>query len=113
MKRWISVLALLLGLAGAAAANPVGMVTHLTGKAEVRSSGGSDWEPLRLMTRLEAGDSVRCASDSEAIITVFASAEQCTVAAGTTVTLDAHGVQGAKRIAGLHGSGIQVARAVA
>ena len=113
MKRWISALALMLGLAGAAVANPVGMVTHLTGKAEVRSASGGDWEPLRLMTKLEAGDSVRCAAGGEAIITVFASAEQCTVAAGTTVTLDARGVQGAKKIAGLHGSGIQVARAMA
>ena len=113
MKRWITLLVLLFGISSTAAAVTVGMVTRLTGKAEVSSAQGNDWKPVRLMRRLEAGDRVRCASDGEVVITLFASAEQCTVAAGTTVTLDAKGIKGAQKVAGLRGSGIQIARAMA
>ena len=112
MNRWIGLLALLVLVASNASAS-VGMVTRLTGKAEFCPVQGSDWKPLRLMRRLEAGDRVRCATDSEAVITIFASAEQCTVAAGSTVTLDAKGIKGAQKVAGLRGSGIQIARAMA
>ncbi|MDX1934064.1 MAG: hypothetical protein SFU56_15800 [Capsulimonadales bacterium] len=113
MKRWIGVLVLLLGWLPTVYGAPVGMVTHLTGKAEMRPASGSEWKPLRLMNRLEAGDSVRCGPDGEVILTVFATAEQCRVAAGTTVTLEAKGVKGAQKVTGLRGAGIQVARNMA
>lgn len=113
MNRWIGLLVLFLLMASEAAAATVGMVTRLTGKVEFCAAQGSDWKPLRLMRRLDAGDRVRCAADSEAVITIFASAEQCTVAAGSTVTLDAKGIKGAQKVAGLRGSGIQIARAMA
>lgn len=112
MKQWIGLLCLMLFLVGSATAAPVGMVTHLIGKAEFRPAQGGDWKAIRLMNRLDAGDNVRCLADSEVTITLFASAEQCTVAAGTTVTLEARLVKGAQRISGLHGSSVQIARAM-
>lgn len=113
MCRWIIFFVLLLlGMRPVAHAATVGMVTRLTGKAEVAPAQGGEWKPLRLMRRLEQGERVRCGADSEVIITLFASAEQCVVAAGTTLTLDAKGIKAAPKGTGLRGAGIQIARAM-
>ena len=112
MFRFPGIPLLVLVLACPASAAPIGMVSSLNGKAEQRSVGATEWKHLRLMTRLEAGDAIRCEAGGDAVVTLFASAERYAVAGGATATVEAQGLKGAQRMAGLHGAGIQIARAM-
>ena len=103
-------LALCLLLARNALAAPVGMVTQLTGKAEVKSAAGSAWKTLRLLDRLEVGDNIRCSQASEAVLILFDSAERFSVGANATAVIEAKSVKGASKNTGLHGPAIQVAK---
>ena len=71
MRRWAGILFIICAATGTAGTSPavavpVGMACHLTGKPEVGTGG--KWKPLRLMQRLQAGDTVRCSAGAEAII---------------------------------------------
>ena len=73
MFRFPGIPLLVLVLACPASAAPIGMVSSLNGKAEQRSVGATEWKHLRLMTRLEAGDAIRCEAGGDAVVTLFAS----------------------------------------
>src|SRR5436190_4820770 len=103
MIRTLGMIALLTLLAGSALAAPVGMVTQLTGKVEVRPASGSAWKTLRVLERLDAGDNVRCSPGAEAVLVLFDSAERYTVSAGSTAVLETKNVKGASKNSGLHG----------
>jgi len=111
MIRTFGIIALfLLLLTGNALASPVGMATELTGKVEVRPASGNNWKTLRLLDRLETGDTVRCGPGAEAVLVLFESAERYTVSAGATAVVEARSVKGASKNSGLRGPAIQIAK---
>jgi hypothetical protein len=100
-----------LGAISTAGAAPVGIASHITGAAEVRSGEGA-WKPLRLLQRLESGDKVRCGSGAEVTVVLFDSATRYKVDAGATGVIGSHGVQGGHPATGLPGPGIRIAKAM-
>ena len=112
MTRWF-----LVGVVGAvvapvAAAAPVGMAVQLSGKPEVRAATGGAWKPLRLLQRLEPGDTLRCPAGSEAVVVLFDNGKRFKVGGGGQGVVEAANVKGAAALAGLRGPSIRVAKAL-
>lgn len=90
-------------LAGRLAADPIGMACHIKGQPEIRNNQTKKWESLRLLQKLETGDTVRCKPGSEAIIVLFGNGERYQVGAGQQGEIQTGSVAGAKSLGGLKG----------
>lgn len=111
MVRSVGTFLLMFGLAASAAAAPVGIASQVSGSAEYRSGSGA-WKPLRLLQRLEAGDMVRNGPGGEIVVMLLSNTERFKVPAGATATVEAGGVKGASKVAGLRGPAMRVASAM-
>jgi len=98
--------------AAAARAAPVGVASHISGKAEMRSGAAGAWKPLRLLQRLEPGDSVRCATGGEVVVILFENAARFKIASGGTGVVETTSVKGAQKATGLPAPGIRIAKAM-
>lgn len=94
-------------LAGAARANPVGMAYAASGGAQYKH--GSSWQPLTPMTRLAAGDGVRCPAGGQVAIVLFISGKRYKMAGGTG-TIMSNTVIGAQSLGGLSGPSARIAQ---
>lgn len=104
-------LALLLGTPVVAA--PAGTAINVNGKVEYRAKGASNWMPLQLRQKLEAGDAVRCGAGAQATLVLFSTGERFQVPAGKEAQVEAAGITGAQSLGALQGPSARVAKALA
>lgn len=111
MIRWI-VGSVLLAAALPAAAAPAALVCAAAGKAQVQSAGKTDWKPLRVLAKLEAGDKVRCEAGAQATVLLLSSKERFQIGPGTA-EIQAGTVSGGKSLGGLRaGNNVKVGEGV-
>lgn len=110
MRRWMWMGAFMLAATGKAFAVPVGMASHVAGKAEVNSGGAT--KPLHLLQRLNAGDKVICGPGGAATIVLFGNGNRYQIAAGKSGVVQESNVTGAQALGGLSGPSGRVARAL-
>jgi hypothetical protein len=90
----------------AARAEPVAMICHLAGKAEV-SHGAGAWTAARLLQKLEKGDRVRCLTGGEAGIVMMRGGQRFLLPTGQSATVSDTAIDGAKLIAGLRAPSLE------
>ena len=110
MKHWLVTLVVVLATTNQAVAAPVGMAAQVKGSPQIKA--GAAWKPLRLLQRLQAGDTVRCGTGAEAVIVLFGYGHRYKIAAGQEGTVRATAVAGATAMGGLSGPSTRVAMAL-
>jgi hypothetical protein len=84
------------------------MACHLEGRPAWKAAAG--WKPLRLLQRLEAGSLIRCAAGDLAVIVLYADGGRYKIGPGSTATIGARSVTGAKALGSAGAAAASVAQ---
>ncbi len=87
--------------AAPALAAPVGMAAHVSGTVTLNHEGKA--LPLRLLQRLEPGDTVQAGAASGAVLVLFGDGSRFQVGPGGRATVTGNGITGAQKMAAFAG----------